>query len=179
MSSVRLLKSQLPADFEEQVETHRQTLLKHRSLRGVAAPTAHPLIEQCIRRVHHPVNSKKPDDFVTDYVILDDTPPKTEPKPLTLQEKKDNLTNKLLLAEQSVIREISPPNKSRLWSIQQTDIIGRGGPQSPDEEKFIAECTARQVKLDSLHRNVALLLSEIEDLTDAIVDAWVLPESYK
>lgn len=78
--TVQIPKSQVPDDFADRVEAFRQALLRHRTTRGVAVPTAHHLIEQCVRRVQYPIKDKKPDDFVADFEIVDDTPKTEEPK---------------------------------------------------------------------------------------------------
>ena len=72
---IKLLKSKLPANFDQQVEAFRQALLKHRFTKGKPAPAASHIIENCIIRVRYPIKDKKPDDFITNYEIVDDSVP--------------------------------------------------------------------------------------------------------
>lgn len=77
--SIKLYRSKLPPDFEAQVEAFRQALLKHRFMKKVAAPTAPRYVEACIVRVRYPIKDKKPDDFITDYEIVEDVNQRAAP----------------------------------------------------------------------------------------------------
>ena len=54
--------------FAERVEAFLKSKRDHRDTIDVPAPTEHPLIEACIRRVR----GTERDDYVSDYQIVDD-----------------------------------------------------------------------------------------------------------
>ena len=47
----------------------RSALVPIAEIPGTPAPTAHPLVEHCVRRVPA---EKGPDDYIVDYMIVDD-----------------------------------------------------------------------------------------------------------
>jgi hypothetical protein len=73
--TLKLKKSQvdaLPFDFEQAVRDFIAAKEAHR-FTGDAAPSADALVEAAVRRVQYPIEDEKPDDFVADYEIEDDT----------------------------------------------------------------------------------------------------------
>jgi hypothetical protein len=65
----------LGIDYPAEVEAFRQAKLAHRFTEGEAAPSAPAHIEQAIKRVQV---DGKPDDFVSDYEVVDDRPKEPE-----------------------------------------------------------------------------------------------------
>lgn len=167
-----LNKSEIPENFEELVKQHIEALEKHRFTKNVPAPVADSLVEAAIIRVQHPPKERQLDEFKANYEIIDDTPP-----PPSLREKKAKLIRQVEERETYLIEEFAvPAGKVRSHSIKFVDILNRGGPQTPEEEAFMAESRERTAKLDKINRNVAEVMSAIEDLTEDNIDSFVVPE---
>jgi len=64
-------KGRIPGKPGRRGKPGRAAILARAEVPGTPAPAAHPLIESCIRRV--PGGDNGLDDFVKDYVIVDDT----------------------------------------------------------------------------------------------------------
>jgi hypothetical protein len=62
-------KGRFPAKSGSKGIPGRSALVPVPEVLGTPAPTAHPLVEHCIRRVP---TEKGPDDYVADYIIVDD-----------------------------------------------------------------------------------------------------------
>lgn len=177
MNKTVLPKSQVPHDFAEQVQAHIAHLNAHRFTEGHPAPAASALVEQVIARVQHPRSMNKPDDFVANYEIHDDTPPVKE---LSLREKKDKLLLEVGIKEKSRLDALLPPGKRRMNEIQITTIWAKNTGEkdfrhTPEDEEFMAAYSNRHAAMDNLHRAVAFIQSEIEDLTESDIDSWVMP----
>ena len=103
----------LPFDFEAAVASHIKAKMEHRfAAIGESAPAApHAWVGHAVKRVI--VGEDKPDDFVPDFEIIDDTPP-----PLTLDQKKQILSHQVMTARAEAAHKIVPLLKSRIWNIE-------------------------------------------------------------
>lgn len=164
----QVLKSKIGEDFAEKVESHRQALLAHRfTIRGEGAPRSDEMVEGCVRRVF--VAEDKPDDFVADYEIIDDTPP--PPPPPTLAQRKNALRSEVASREMDLLNDILPFGKRRLLQLR----IGRIADQnkaSPEEKTLIARHTDVMQKSSDVHMWAAFQQAEIDDLDEASVESW-------
>jgi hypothetical protein len=79
-------------DFTAEVKAYRAALERHnRGKPGIAAPTAHPLVQSVIARVPQtgPVAKRGPDDFIVQsYEFIDDRPVSPE-----IQALRDSILN--------------------------------------------------------------------------------------
>lgn len=129
---------------------------------GEPRPTSHPLIESCIVRIQEP---GKPDDFISDYEIIYDRPP--------LRERKDALLNQVSIEENALLNNIWPRGKVRADLLNQAAIMAKDESlRTPAEREFLADLTNKQNKYKSIQGKAALLMSQIEDLTDANIESW-------
>lgn len=112
--TLKLKKSQidaLPFDFEQAVRDFIAAMEAHR-FTGDAAPVADALVEAAVKRIQYPIDAGKPDDFIADYEIEDDTPP--APPPPTPEQRKAALIAGSRQAEQAAIDALMPVGKQRL-----------------------------------------------------------------
>ena len=148
------------ATFKSAVEAFRQAKLAHRLTENEPAPTADFLIEASVRRV--PAQGiNKPDDFVADYVIVDDIP-----KP-TVTELRAKLMQQSHQQEADDIAKVLSPAAQRLLQLELAEI----GPKPPaefsaEEQALVAKQQAfmtdvRKIQIASARRAVA-----IEAMTD-------------
>ncbi len=151
--TLRVPKSILPADYAEQVEAHRQELLAHRFV-GDAAPTAPALVEQAIRRVQSEGN---PDDFVTDYEVIDDTPPPPPPPSPSAAELKAEALSRLHIAESQALDAVITSGKFRLLTMQ---------PERADELQSVI------AKRNAISLHFAKQEAELDDLTSDQYADW-------
>jgi len=160
-------------DFDQAVADHIKKLHAFNSQVGKARPTAHPIVESVIKRIQ--VNGK-PDTYVSDYVILDDTPPGEEPHTPTLEEKKLALHRALHFAENEAKYKILPQRKVRLATVKMSTAM------STPEDKRTAEQLediASYLHVQKIWQSYDLIAaqaeSDIDDLNEDTVDSWQPP----
>ena len=167
--TVRIPQSQLAGlgfDLVEAIEAFRQAKLAHRFTEGVPAPTAPAIVEDCIRRVQV---DGKPDDYVADYEIVDDTPP--------LRARKDMLIAQVTRREAERLAEIVPLGKRRLMNMRASDALSKEDKDRTEEEKaFLAAREPLVAEWQKVERFAAELHADIEDLTEETIAAWKMPE---
>jgi hypothetical protein len=179
----------LPFDFAEEVEKFRLAKIAHQSTEGEAAPSVpHTLVEHAVKRVPRDGAS---DDFVSDYEIIDDTPP-----PPSLDERKQVLVSALGTAANAAIAAIIPPLKRRLRDLEYHRITGllsnaklekveNETPEeryaralatlSPDDLTHYLAHQASTRKIEAIVYQLAQGESAIHDLTEQTVGAWKAP----
>jgi hypothetical protein len=151
-------------------------------------PATHPLVEASVTQVNG--------NFVADFHLVNDDPTAEQ----VLRGKKDKLLNAITQAERAAIDAVLPPlGKRRLLNMQESDAqmadgamaktIGAQTPgattatimaevakrRDPLSTKLLADQSARRAKVDQINRNAAQVMSAVEDLTLANVDAFKIP----
>jgi len=153
-------------DYAAAVEAHRQALLAHR-FTGDAAPTAPALIENAVRRVHR---DGEADDFVSDFEIVDDTPP--EPV-VTDADRKAALVAKVRMAEREACDAVIPPGKLRLLNLEAGLVFSKPDDQrSAAENATLASYRAVQDRIAAINLHGARLEAELDDLTPEQYGTW-------
>jgi len=162
--TLSLLKSQvdlLPFDFEQAVKDFIASKNEHR-FSGGPAPVANGLIEGAVRRIQYPVEDQKPDEFVADYEIVDDTPPGP-----TLAERKTEAINASRLREADEIAAIVPPGKFRLMEMDaQRAYRTPEAERTPEQIKTIADRVALDAQFEQVHYDGAVREAEIDGWTE-------------
>ena len=183
----------LPFDFDAAVKEFIEAKKKHRTTVGEPSPNApHLFVEAAVRRVPGSIEEQRPDDFVADYEVVDDTPPEP-PKP-SLDQRKMALAAQVGTAANAAVAKIIPPLKHRLWEHEyarvQADmakvkiieneslddwraraIVAIKKTSAADFASFTAH-DERKKKIAAVHYHVALCESQIHDLTEETIDAW-------
>lgn len=161
--TLRIPKSQLATlgyDFAAAVVEHKAALDAHR-FSGDARPRALQLVEDAIRREQYPVEEGKPDDFVIDYEIVDDTPP-----PPTLAERKAKARADLLKEEQVAIDALIAPEKVRLAQMQyQRALAVVEAVRSDADKKLIEDWEVLMKRVDDIRFAYAQREASIADMT--------------
>ena len=152
------------------VRDHITNLTAFRSSINKPKPTAHPIIEACIKKVR----KGTVDDHVADYVVINDLPPPAPPP--SLEEKKNKLQEQLTHAEFEAKARILPPRKMRLASMKvaaahQIEEEARTPEQKEDIASY-ARVMAAYAKIELIS---AQALSDLDDQTDETRDSWKLP----
>jgi hypothetical protein len=152
-------------DYPAEVEAFRQAKLAHR-FTGDVAPSAPAIIEHAVRRV--PVEGAA-DDFVTDYEVVDDTPP-----PPTLQERKAALVSTIRSMEAAASAEIVTPARERLMGLDLNEVYVKPDADRNDADRaLVAKMTDVAARKATINRHAVLLEIEVEDLNEADIDGWV------
>lgn len=155
--------------FVNAVQNHINTMHAFNMLVDSPRPIAHPLVERAISRIQR---QGQPDQYVADFVVIDDT----TPPPLSLEDKKDKLTLQLRTAEADAANKIISPRKSRLVHLNGTAALAIDADKRTDAQKediaLLDEIQALQIKNA---KTAAQAESEIEDLTEQTIDSWQLP----
>lgn len=156
----------LPFDFEAAVAGYVAALEHHRYTENEPAPVVpHPLVEAAVTRKQYPVFTEKPDDFVKNYTVIDDTP--------SLEERKEILAHEAARLAGEAMKIITPPLKQNMWHYQFADIMRViEEDRTPEQVAFLAEHDARELRKVAVHRHLAKLHSDIHDLTAETIDAW-------
>jgi hypothetical protein len=164
--ALTLLKSQidaLPYNFDEEVGKFIAAKEAHR-FEGGHAPSLHSLVESAVKRVQYPIEAKKPDDFVRDYEIIDDTPP---PRIKTVDEKRQDALNASRQQENAEIEAISPVFGRRLAELRFQDAnITPPDERTPEQIETIAAFTDLQKKIRAIQMAGAVREAAIADMTE-------------
>lgn len=199
MTQVKILLSEANTlgDFPKAVADYIAALELHRTQEGTPAPTAHPLVENAVRRVqylveavHQPtrtyvgpdgedvtepvgepvrfMSSTQPDDFVPNYVLVDDTPP-----PPSLDERKAELARCMAVSVGAMIDRISPPLRRRLFNMTVARVY-----RVPEESRtaadkaVLAQADDSNARVEAVEFHLAQMEAQIHDLTADTIDAW-------
>jgi hypothetical protein len=115
-----------------------------------------------VQRVQHPIDAGKPDDFVADYVIEDDTPP-----PPTLAERKQALIALSRQEEQAAIDALIPPGKWRLLDMDfQRAIVVPEDERSPEQVRAIERRRELDARIEEIRYAAAMREAKVEDITE-------------
>lgn len=168
--TLHLTKSQvyaLPFDFAQAVREFIAAKEEHR-VTGDAAPTADALVEAAVRRVQYPVDAGKPDDFVADYEIEDDTPAPPPPAPPpTLEQRKQTLVAESRQREQEEIGALMPAGKRRLLEIEfQRAMAVAEADRSSDQQLAIEQYRALSERMNEIVYAAALREAAIDDIAE-------------
>lgn len=161
--------------FAAAVETHIAKLVDHQMGKpGIAAPRADQLVEDAIRRVvdtEGPVDQRKPDLFVADYEIIDDTPP-PPPEP-TLEEKRAKRFAELGQKAMEAKNALLSAGRASLLTMeaQEAGAIPEDE-RSPEQQAIVDRYIEYSRQMQAITRRVAEIAVEIEDLTADTVDAY-------
>lgn len=155
--------------FENAVQDYINTLHAFNMVVGKPRPAAiHPLVERAIKRIQEP---GRPDRYVADYEIIDDTPP-----PPSLEDKKNKLMSELRQAESVSMNEILPHRKVRLLNLKHAAAVA-----VDETERTIQhnEDIAHMANIKEIYDRFSLIAaqaeSDIEDLTEQTIANWHLP----
>ena len=166
----RILKSvvdALPYDYADEVEKFRQSLLAHR-FTGDAAPTAPSIIEQAITRIQQ---DGEPDDFVTSFEVIDDTPP--GPTPAELRQR---LIANLRILEQEAAAKIIGPGRSRILGIEVQAVHSKPEDERTDDERAkLAEFASVQGRMGVIQLHAAKAEADIDEAPDSQIEGWAIP----
>lgn len=160
--TVRIARSDAVAlDFESAVASYIAALEEHRFV-GNAAPTALSIVEQAVRRVQYPIGDGKPDDFVADYEIYDDTPP-----PPSLEERKQRMRAESSMLELQEIDALMPQGKRRLLEMRASEayMVPEDG-RTLEQKQLIQTFEALGASMRAIHMAAAHREAEIDDLND-------------
>jgi hypothetical protein len=182
----------MPFDFEAAVQDFIGAKKHHQSTDGEPAPSArHQMVEAAVKRVPGSIDPPRPDDFVADYEIVDDTPPQP-----SLDQRKAVLVAALGTAANAAIAAVIPPLKRRLWDLEQHRIavllngakLESVKDETPEARRARALATlsaddlahylaheARNKKIDAIVYQVAKAESAIHDLTEETLPTWKPP----
>lgn len=156
------------AAFENSVQEYINSLHSFNMVVGKPRPTAHPLIERAIKRIQ---KQGFPDQYVADYVVIDDSPP-----PPSLEDKKNSLMTKLRAAEAAAMNSALPHRKTRLVHLNHAKASMIPEEERTDEHlKDIELLEIVRASNEKIMMIAAQAESDIDDLTEQNIDSWQLP----
>lgn len=163
--------------FKSEVKNHIERLHAFNLQVGKPRPTAHPLVEAAIKRIQV---KGKPDKYVEDYQIVDDTPkaenPEIKAAMPSLLDKKMILVQKLREAEMAAIGRILPYRKQRLWRILYQNILQKPeGERTTEDNAYVEKAKATDAAFAAVALKAAYAEAAIEDLTENNIDSWQIP----
>lgn len=160
--------------FDLAVAGHIANMQAFTKTKGKPRPMTSALVELALKRITYPVTMKKPDEYVSDYIVVDDTPP--PPPPLNLADRKSQLTATLHIAENAALENILPFRKRRLASIEVNTAFQKNEEDRTDADKeVIASYNSMQERMSAVVLMAAQAESDIEDLTDDNINSWQPP----
>lgn len=181
---IKLSQLQDREQFEQAVAEHVDRLANFNREVGKPRPVAHPLVEASVKRISHPKGTKLPDDYMVDYVIVDDTQPPVESINLNLEDKKSVLAAQLRAAEHAAKVAVLPQRKHRILQLQTQNAnakikydtgIADYSELTEADTAVIEHLKKVQAAYAVIELIAAQAESDIEDLTDDTVDKWQVP----
>ena len=158
----------LPYDYARAVEGFRQAKLEHR-FTGDIAPSAPAIIEHAVRRV--PVAGQA-DDFVADYVVIEDI------QPPTLAERKQALISVIRAMETAALARIISPARERLMGLDINAVYVKPELERTDADRaLLGRMSQLAARKEVVYRHSAILEVAVEELTEASIDSFV-PEAF-
>jgi hypothetical protein len=168
MLSVLTNMGTTPEAFKAKVDAFVQAKMDHRTKSGDPAPTAPAMIENLVKRVP----PKGMDEFVADYVIVDDSPP-----PKSLAERKGELLALLAREEQAALEAILSPAKRRLLGMEVQRVSMLKTEDRTKTDKAVLEESVRVAKLSQeVQLHSARMMAEVDDLTEETIEDWAPKE---
>lgn len=163
----RSVINSLPYDYLQEVVGFRDAKLAHRFTLE-PAPHAADIVEFAVRRV--PVDGAA-DDFVIDVEIVEDLPP--EPPPPTLAERKAALVGQLNQSQDIAMLSVVSPARERLLLLDVNAIRpDKDGKITADLQALLDRVADISARRNVIQRYFVNLEIEVEDLTEASIDAW-------
>jgi hypothetical protein len=162
--TARFLKSEIDAldfRFAAAVDEYIAAMDAHKFTVGVAAPIHHQMVQAAVRRVQY--EDRRPDDFVADYEIIDDTPP--------LWMRKRNLVELVERNEEEVANKIWPIALRRLENMEYEDMVSQDN-LTKNDRKRLDVIVAKQKKIQELNRKTAHVLATIDILDESNIGSW-------
>jgi hypothetical protein len=114
------------------------------------------------------MGSEKPDEFRSDYQLIDDTPP-----PPTLDERKMALIVEVDKAANEAVAALCPPLKQRLMEMTANRAyMVEEDKRTPAEVAAIATSQAFDRGVEEIRFRAATLAAQIHDLTEDTIGSW-------
>jgi hypothetical protein len=162
--TAKFLKSDvdaLPFRFADAVSEYIEAMDAHKFTVGIAAPIHHRMVQAAVRRVQY--EDQRPDDFVADYEIIDDTPP--------LWMRKRNLVELVERNEEEVANKVWPVALRRLEIMEYEDMVGQDNLTNNDRKRLDI-IISKQKKMQELKRKTAHVLATIDVLDETNIGLW-------
>lgn len=171
---VKLSQLKDRAVFETAVAEHISRMHAFAKEVGKPRPTSHPLVEACVKRVQ---KLNAPDEYVADYVVVDDTPPPPlQPAPLSLEDRKRQHQATLTQAENEAKWKILPQRRVRLAVAKiQIAMSIPEDKRTAEQNEDIASFTRVQKAWQQIELVSAQAEAELDDLTEDSIDSWQPP----
>lgn len=106
------------------------------------------------------------DDYNVEFELFDDTPVPT------LEEKKTQLTNELIVEANRLREEILPMRKRAIREIRVGEIPVKEEERSKEQQTFLDSHLQDVDSMNEIYRHCAELQDQIEDLTEGNIDKW-------
>lgn len=189
--TLKIMRSQLPPDFEVMVAAHAAEMKAWRAHMRRVSEDSKNGVTGIDRHMAHPAPSSHPfvaaavdENDDANYEIVDDSQQ-------LLERRKLALIAQVAEAQQAVVDKIVPRGKRHLYNLREEEIrqaaaprgltgkvaqaIGFGSQLSDADSQFLEDQKSRSDRIAIVGRTAAQAMHDIEDLTIETVDGWTAP----